>query len=232
MALLVIGDKVDKPSLQRHLPRRAAMDAARHAHADGAARAGRARVSTSTGTTGWRPMRPGPSTCCATRSGPPAMKRCSAPTTRSTTMPWARWPRRAGTARSFWRRWSKALRPGRGKRGTQAEILHAAACYAAEHDLMWEVWELAGGIGNRGGVPCDGRSRRAPRDGRDRPPGPRPGRPGRRSHRAGIGPIGFAHLGSPDPGPRGSLAIPLERGMLAAVLGLYVAPRTHVGNSR
>jgi hypothetical protein len=37
---------------------------------------------------------------------------------------------------------------GPGKRGTQAEILHAAACYAAEHDLMWEVWELAGGIGN------------------------------------------------------------------------------------
>jgi hypothetical protein len=35
-----------------------------------------------------------------------------------------------------------------GKRGTQAEILHAAACYAAEHDLMWEVWELAGGINN------------------------------------------------------------------------------------
>ena len=37
---------------------------------------------------------------------------------------------------------------GPGKRGTQAEILHAAACYAAEHDLMWEVWELAGGIDN------------------------------------------------------------------------------------
>ena len=37
---------------------------------------------------------------------------------------------------------------GPGKRGTQAEVLHAAACYAAEHDLMWEVWELAGGIGN------------------------------------------------------------------------------------
>jgi hypothetical protein len=35
-------------------------------------------------------------------------------------------------------------RPGR-----QADILHAAACYAAEHDLMWEIWELAGGIGNR-----------------------------------------------------------------------------------
>jgi hypothetical protein len=37
---------------------------------------------------------------------------------------------------------------GPGRRGKQAEILHAAACYAAEHDLMWEVWELAGGIGN------------------------------------------------------------------------------------
>ena len=37
---------------------------------------------------------------------------------------------------------------GPGRRGAQAEILHAAACYAAEHDLMWEVWELAGGIGN------------------------------------------------------------------------------------
>jgi hypothetical protein len=37
---------------------------------------------------------------------------------------------------------------GPGKRGTQAEVLHAAACYAAEHDLMWEVWELAGGIDN------------------------------------------------------------------------------------
>jgi hypothetical protein len=38
---------------------------------------------------------------------------------------------------------------GPGRRGRQAEILHAAACYAAEHDLMWEIWELAGGIGNR-----------------------------------------------------------------------------------
>ena len=37
---------------------------------------------------------------------------------------------------------------GPGTRGTQAEILHAAACYAAEHDLMWNVWELAGGINN------------------------------------------------------------------------------------
>ena len=37
---------------------------------------------------------------------------------------------------------------GPSKRGSQAEILHAAACYAAEHDLMWEVWALAGGNGN------------------------------------------------------------------------------------
>jgi hypothetical protein len=37
---------------------------------------------------------------------------------------------------------------GPGRRGHQADLLHAAACYAAEHDLMWEIWELAGGIGN------------------------------------------------------------------------------------
>jgi hypothetical protein len=37
---------------------------------------------------------------------------------------------------------------GPGKHGRQEDILHAAACYAAQHDLMWEVWELAGGIGN------------------------------------------------------------------------------------
>jgi hypothetical protein len=37
---------------------------------------------------------------------------------------------------------------GPGRRGKQGEILRAAACYAAEHDLMWEIWELAGGIGN------------------------------------------------------------------------------------
>jgi hypothetical protein len=37
---------------------------------------------------------------------------------------------------------------GPGERGMSGEILHAAACYAAEHDLMWEIWELAGGIGN------------------------------------------------------------------------------------
>lgn len=27
------------------------------------------------------------------------------------------------------------------------ELFHAAACYAAEHDLMWQVWRLAGGNG-------------------------------------------------------------------------------------
>lgn len=37
---------------------------------------------------------------------------------------------------------------GPGKRGASEHVLHAAACYAAEHDLMWQVWELAGGIGN------------------------------------------------------------------------------------
>jgi hypothetical protein len=37
---------------------------------------------------------------------------------------------------------------GPGRPGRQAEVLHAAACYAEEHDLMWESWELAGGIGN------------------------------------------------------------------------------------
>jgi hypothetical protein len=28
------------------------------------------------------------------------------------------------------------------------DILHAAALYAGEHQLMWQLWELAGGIGN------------------------------------------------------------------------------------
>ncbi len=28
------------------------------------------------------------------------------------------------------------------------DLLHAAACYAAEHDLMWKLWDLAGGITN------------------------------------------------------------------------------------
>lgn len=32
--------------------------------------------------------------------------------------------------------------------GTTEHVLQAAACYAAEHDLMWLVWDLAGGIGN------------------------------------------------------------------------------------
>jgi hypothetical protein len=27
-------------------------------------------------------------------------------------------------------------------------LLHAAACYAGEHALMWNLWDLAGGIGN------------------------------------------------------------------------------------
>jgi hypothetical protein len=37
---------------------------------------------------------------------------------------------------------------GPGKRGKQEDVLHAAAYYAAEHDLMWDIWELAGGINN------------------------------------------------------------------------------------
>ncbi len=28
------------------------------------------------------------------------------------------------------------------------DLLHAAACYAGEHALMWNVWALAGGNGN------------------------------------------------------------------------------------
>jgi len=28
------------------------------------------------------------------------------------------------------------------------DLMHAAACYAAEHSLMWELWDLAGGNGN------------------------------------------------------------------------------------
>ena len=31
---------------------------------------------------------------------------------------------------------------------TTENLLHAAACYAAEHELMWELWNLAGGNGN------------------------------------------------------------------------------------
>lgn len=39
-----------------------------------------------------------------------------------------------------------AARPNH--RGASEHVLHAAACYAAEHDLMWKVWDLAGGISN------------------------------------------------------------------------------------
>jgi hypothetical protein len=31
------------------------------------------------------------------------------------------------------------------------DLLHAAGCYAAEHALMWQVWEQAGGNGNMEG---------------------------------------------------------------------------------
>ena len=30
----------------------------------------------------------------------------------------------------------------------EGDLMHAAACYAAEHRLMWELWDLAGGNGN------------------------------------------------------------------------------------
>ena len=29
-----------------------------------------------------------------------------------------------------------------------ADVLAAAACYAAEHELMWQVWGCVGGIGH------------------------------------------------------------------------------------
>jgi hypothetical protein len=32
--------------------------------------------------------------------------------------------------------------------GLFENLVHAAACYAAEHDLMWKLWGLVGGIGN------------------------------------------------------------------------------------
>lgn len=35
----------------------------------------------------------------------------------------------------------------RHEAGMAPELLAAASCYAAEHDLMWQVWNLAGGIG-------------------------------------------------------------------------------------
>jgi hypothetical protein len=37
---------------------------------------------------------------------------------------------------------------GPNRRGTAEHILRAAACYAAEHDLMWRIWDTAGGLGN------------------------------------------------------------------------------------
>ncbi len=37
---------------------------------------------------------------------------------------------------------------GSNRRGTSEHIFNAAACYAAEHDLMWTIWDLAGGNGN------------------------------------------------------------------------------------
>jgi hypothetical protein len=37
---------------------------------------------------------------------------------------------------------------GSNQHGTTEHIFNAAACYAAEHDLMWKIWDLAGGISN------------------------------------------------------------------------------------
>ena len=37
---------------------------------------------------------------------------------------------------------------GPNRRGATEHILRAAACYAAEHDLMWPIWDMAGGISN------------------------------------------------------------------------------------
>ena len=37
---------------------------------------------------------------------------------------------------------------GPNYQGASGHVLHAAACYATEHDLMWQLWALAGGIGN------------------------------------------------------------------------------------
>lgn len=34
------------------------------------------------------------------------------------------------------------------------DLLHAAACYAGEHDLMWKLWDLAGGIANPDAYRC------------------------------------------------------------------------------
>jgi hypothetical protein len=39
--------------------------------------------------------------------------------------------------------------PGVLHHNLSADLLHAAAHYATEHELMWRVWDLAGGIGNR-----------------------------------------------------------------------------------
>jgi len=33
-------------------------------------------------------------------------------------------------------------------RNMAEDLLHAAACYTGGHDLMWKLWNLAGGLGN------------------------------------------------------------------------------------
>lgn len=37
---------------------------------------------------------------------------------------------------------------GPGHVGTSEHAYRAAACYASQHDLMWQVWDLTGGIGH------------------------------------------------------------------------------------
>lgn len=48
----------------------------------------------------------------------------------------------------------QASNPGILHHRMSEDLLHAAACYAAEHDLMWKLWGLAGGIGNPDGFRC------------------------------------------------------------------------------
>ncbi len=42
---------------------------------------------------------------------------------------------------------AESLAGGPGRLGTSEHAYRAAACYASQHDLMWQVWDLAGGNG-------------------------------------------------------------------------------------
>jgi hypothetical protein len=61
---------------------------------------------------------------------------------------WSTWEIRTTVAGIARRRAPRARCNVPGKPGTAEDILHAAACYAGEHDLMWQLWDLAGGNGN------------------------------------------------------------------------------------